>query len=73
MDRDVASRSSTDTPNAGPGRTLSNEAKLCWVPPRVDALPPLAKLTLITPEVSEDDLVGDGIQGNMSSVFPDPY
>ena len=72
MDRDVASGSRTHALHAGLGQTLSNEAKLRWDPPRIDALPPLAKLTLVTPEVSEDDLVGDGIQGNMSSVFPDP-
>jgi len=54
------------------GCTRSPDAKRAWHAPRIDALPPLARLTLVTPEVSEEDSLGDGIQGNMSSVFPDP-
>jgi len=54
------------------GSVREPRSRLRWEPPSVDALPPLAQLTLVTPEVSEEDSLGDGIQGNMSSVFPDP-
>lgn len=49
----------------------AGRARAPWSSPRVDALPPLVDLTLVTLNLDENNAFGEGIQGG-ESVFSSP-
>ncbi|HWV57293.1 MAG TPA: hypothetical protein VNZ57_07460 [Longimicrobiales bacterium] len=53
-------------PGVSEGRNL-----IPWTSPRVDVLPPLVDLTLVTLDLDENQAQGGGIQGG-ESIFSSP-